>query len=156
MKKYWKFFIIFCFAVEFGCTNHIEKYDLSPFIEGRIQQAKNSSEPVKLELCNQTIFKWDKIIVLKPYSSDRDIDKYNLINGNSVKSMLPTLTSADWMCVLLFIENNMVVKYSNVNFALVDFTKIESLDKMNFTISKKIACEQLYIRNINNGLSLSF
>jgi hypothetical protein len=156
MKIYGKFLLIFCFAIQFSCSKRVEKYDLNPFLDSRVLLAKKSPQLIRLELCDQTPFKWDKIIILKPYSNDRDIKKYNLTNGKAVESMLPALTVADWMCVLLFVENNTVVRYSDVNFASLDFTKIEGLDKMNFTLGKRMACEQLYIKNDNNNFSLSY
>jgi len=136
-----------------GCNEgKIEKFDILPLLESKVLLAKNSSKMVKLELCNIDAFKWDKIIVIQPYSTPEMIRSYELDNSRFVeKHMLDTLYR-ETDCLLLFVKERTIIRHCYVPLRLVDFTSINPHSAK--IISKDLACKKLYIRNVNSTIAL--
>lgn len=151
-----KLLLLIFFVALLGCTTKkIETYDTNPAITAKVLEAKKSDQPVKLELCKNTSFNWDRIVILPPYSNAESIKKQNLVNSEAIEKMMPELTLDEGKCILLFVENNNIVRYSSVPRVPLDFNEVKVQDQAVMDISREIACSQLYISNSkDNQLSI--
>lgn len=151
-----KILLMIFFVAQLSCTTKdIEKYDINPTLNAKAQVLKKSAQPIKLDLCNGTSFNWDNIIILPPYSNAEFIRKHNLANSKSIEKLLPALTLDEGKCILLFVENNKIVKYSSVSRIPLDFNEVKRQDQTVMNISREMACNQLYIEKDNDKLSIS-
>jgi hypothetical protein len=156
MKTHGKLLLMFCFALQLSCTQDIKEYDMATILDAKILSARKSPQQVKLQLCKEIPFKWNNIIVLSPYSGAEVIRKENLNNSRAITKMFPALTLHDGKSILLFIENNNIVRYASVLRMPLDFCALIRPGQESFKISKKMGCEQLYIKKIDSNLSLSY
>ncbi len=69
MKKKLNLILLFLIVLYAGCTpeKKFEKYEINPFLTLRAEAAKKSTTKVKLQLCEEIPFKWDKMIIVTPY-----------------------------------------------------------------------------------------
>ncbi|MCY1542991.1 hypothetical protein D9M68_787760 [compost metagenome] len=130
-------------------------YDFEPILNGKARLAYQSTQKVKLELCKEIPFKWDKIVIIPPYTTADMLKRHKLANSKFIEKQLPELALDEERCILLFVDNNTIVKFSFVSRIPVDFNYIKGTDTIKI-ISKKMGCEQLYIENNRNRLSLSY
>lgn len=157
MKVKEVFFVLllnFCLA----CTPHkdLEEYNINSLLVEQVQLSKTLNKPVVLSLCNQLPFKWDNIIILGPYSNDTVLDRYNLVNASAISKKLPVLALDETACILLFVENKMIVRYCIVPRELVDFNDFKPKKEGQFIIAKKEACEQIVIKSAYGKFIPSF
>ncbi|KQC02366.1 hypothetical protein [Pedobacter sp. Hv1] len=141
---------------QISCTEQkIEKYNVYSTLKDKILLAKESGQKVKLELCNINSFKWDKIIIIPPYSTAKMLEKYKLDNTRFVENKLLDSLYLEDKCLLLFVEKKTIMKYNFMPRVPLDFNYINDTDTIKI-LSKKMACEQLYIHNVNNNLKLVY
>lgn len=137
-----------CYAPE----KKFQEYSINPFLESRALQAKKSGSKVKLQLCNETAFNWDKLIIVPPYSTPRMIRGYKLANSTFVERHLLGRLYLESDCLLLFIEKNAIVKYAYAARVPIDFNYINGSDNTKL-LPRKMACE-LYVQYANNNYKL--
>lgn len=133
----------------------IDSYNLNPFLAAKIITAKIASNKVELNLCAKIPFKWDKMIVVSPYTTPEMIRKFELDNSSYVENNLLDVLYQESDCLLLFIEKNRIVRYSYVPRVLIDFSNMNETF-WSKTIPKKVICEQLYIQYVQNNLKLYY
>ncbi len=152
-----KLFLLLILILQLSCTKEqsIEMYDLNPLLNAKVQQANQSNDSVKLDLCNQIPFKWEKIIIIPPYSNDKDVKKYNLANAKFIEKQLPVLALDEDRCIFLFVKSDTIVRYGFVPRVPIDFNYINNTDSIK-TLAMEIFCNQLYIKNDNHKLKLAY
>ena len=139
-----------------GCnSDKIERYNIQPILESKAILARKTDGIVKLELCSVNSFNWDKIIVVPPYSTAATIAKYNLHNSRFVEVNLLDTLYHETHNLLLFVKQNAIMRYSYVPRETIDFAYVND-KSAPLTISRKIACEQLYIKSNNMNLKLYY
>lgn len=145
--------LFFCFLYA-GCDQEkkFDEYAINPFLESRASVAKESKTKVKLQLCNETPFKWDKIIIVTPYSTPEMIKTYSLDNSTFVEKHLLDKLYLESDCLLLFIEKNAIVKYTYAARWPIDFCYINGSDSIKI-LNRKMSCE-LYVKCVNNNFKL--
>ncbi|MFA6275142.1 MAG: hypothetical protein WC622_00225 [Pedobacter sp.] len=153
-RFFWGVLLLCTFHLSCTTKHKIKEYDFNTILKAKIMLAGKSSQPIKLNLCDEITFNWDSILILPPYSNAKVVRKQGLVNSKAIEEMLPELTLDEGKCVLLFIENNTVIKYSYVPRVPIDFNNIKKLDEPITKISRKIGCEQFYIKKNNNTFSL--
>ena len=158
MKFNGKLFWIFCFVVQIGCTTkqNINDYDLTPILKAKVKLASKSAQPVKLNLCDELPFKWDNMFIIPPYSNVEVLKKQSFTNSKAIETMFPELTLDEGRCVILFVEENKIIRYSFLQRAILDLNDIMIPDKTSFKISKKMACSELYIKKEYNKFLLAY
>ena len=158
MKNNKNLLLIFYLVIQLSCTTKpaIKEYDVNPILKARVLSSSKSAQPVKLALCDKIPFKWDSIIILPPYSNAEIVKNQNLVNSGIIEKMFPELTLDEGRCILLFVENNNIVRYSFVPRVPLDFNKILMPEKTNFKISKEVACNQLYIKKESDKFILAY
>ncbi|MGF1925034.1 MAG: hypothetical protein ACQUHE_12715 [Bacteroidia bacterium] len=151
-----KLIIFILVLFQLGCTDEkIERYDISPILKAKAELATKPATLVKLELCDIDLFNWNRIIIIPPYTTVTKIKSYKLDNSSFVEKHLLDTLYRETDCLLLFVQNNNVVRYSYVSREFIDFNYINNTNT-NRTLSKEIACERLYIKNINSTLKLYY
>ena len=147
--------LLLLLVFQFSCTSEqkIEAYNITPILETKARLAKNNQQKVKLELCNQIPFKWDKIIVIPPYSTAQMIRKYELENSKFIENNMIDSLYDEGKCLLLYIEKNTIQRYSFVPRIPLDFNYVNNSDTIK-TLSKKLVCDELYIKVINGETKL--
>lgn len=151
-----KLIVLMLVIFQFGCTEQkIEKYNVYPILKDKILLARESGQKVKVELCDINSFKWDKIIIVPPYSTGKTIEKYELNNSKFVEKHLLDSLYDESNCLLLFIEKKTIVRYDFLPRIPLDFNYINNTNTIRI-LAKEIACRQLYINNVNNNLKLLY
>ena len=153
MKKLQALLLLLSF--QFSCTSErkIEAYNIKPMLAEKAKLAVSNEDKVKLELCNQIPFKWDKIIVIPPYSNAQMISKYELDNSKFIEDNMIDSLYDEGKCLLLYIEKNTIQRYSFVPRTPLDFNYINNSDTIK-TLSRKLICDELYIKVINGTTKL--
>ena len=154
MMKNVKLMILIVALFQLGCTEQkIENYDIATPLKVKANLARKSQKAVKMELCNLASFNWDKIIVVRPYSTKSMIRGYKLENSEYVEDNLLGILSHEEHSLLLFIEQNKIVRYSYVPREIIDFCYINN-KMVSEAISRTTACQQLYVKEVNLNLKL--
>ena len=149
-------FLLLLLVLLLGCREEkIENYNIAPLLTAKANLARKSQKAVKMEVCNFATFNWDKIIVVRPYTTRSTIKGYNLENSQYVENNLLDTLYLETHSLLLFVEQNKITRYSYVPRAIIDFCYIN--DKIvSKAIYRKTACQGLYVKEVNLNLKLYF
>ena len=144
-KPFLLLFLIATFQLACAPEQKIEAYNITPFLEAKVKLAKSSGQKVKLELCKTTSFKWDKIIVILPYTGAQKIRDYELDNSKFIENNMIDSLYDENRCLLLYIEKNAIAHYSFVPTTPLNFYLIHD----NLTpeiLTRRFVCDELYIK----------
>ena len=122
-----------------GCGK-IERFDIDTILKQQALLAKKSGDTVSLNLCKIEAFKWDRIIIVSPYTPKKVIDNYKLVNGGFVKSTLLDTLGQERHSLLLFVDKDKVSRYGYASNDVIDFNYINDVNTIK-TISKQNACK---------------
>jgi hypothetical protein len=123
MKTFFILSLSFLFVVTCDKKSN-EKIEIN--LEKEIQAilSKEFKKDTTINLCETfSSFDWDSLAVLKPYTSYNKVEEIGLNGIHSLKRQIEVLSSTDFNCLLLFIKDNSVVRYSVVPRA-IDFSSI--------------------------------
>lgn len=158
MNNYNKVFYVFLSVFAFACNSKsdIRVFDFNTILKAKVELANKTTSPIKFGLCNEIPFRWDNIVILPPYSNITIVRKQNLNNSKEIEKMLPELTLDEGVCILLFIENNTIVRYSYVPRKIIDFNNVKHSNKVIDRFSNKVACGELYLKKDDISFSLFY
>ena len=150
-----KIIVSLLLIIQLGCSEaKIEMFDADALLRSRASLARKTKVPVNLNLCKLNSFKWDRIIIVAPYSTSETIRKYNLKNSRYVEKHLLGFLYQETHCLLLFVDQNTVTKYSYVSNVNMNFNYINNTDN-NKLIFRDLSCE-LFVKDTDKGLKLFF
>ncbi len=155
MRNKPSFLLLILTIFQFSCNSEqkIEAYNLTPNLEAKVKIAIKSNQKIKLQLCEMVPFIWDKIIVIPPYTDAEKIRSYNLHNSKFIERNMIDSLFDEGKCLLLYIQDDTIVRYSFVPRTPLDFNYINNDDSIK-TLSKKLVCHELYINKVNNTTKL--
>lgn len=130
-------------------TKDVEKFDINPIMNKAYMSATASPEPVRIDLCESVPFNWDALIIIPPYSELDVIDNENLENTRALEKLMPGLTGDEGYCLLLFIENKTIVKYSLAPRANLDFNGLVGQERVMANLSRESVCKRLVVKKSN-------
>ena len=156
MKTNKIFYLLIFILVQISCTTKtVEKYDAN-IINPQILSSIKPEQVFKFGVCNKTPFRWDSVIILAPYCPAGMLKKENLVNYKSIENMFPELTLDEGSCVLLFLENDNIVRYSFIPRIPLDFNELVGANSSTLRVSKEKLCNNLFIKKNNLKFSLYF
>ncbi|RZL28855.1 MAG: hypothetical protein EOO96_20405 [Pedobacter sp.] len=148
-----KLFFLLLIFLQLGChESKIQKLNIDSFLEHKALVARKTGKAVNLNLCKINSFNWDKLIIVSPYTPVEKIRKYNLENSKYVEKHLLGILYQESHCLLLFVEKNMVIRYSYASYSDISFNYINNIDTIK-TLPRNLACK-LYVKDSNIGLKL--
>ncbi len=143
-------------SLQLGCNiKDIEEYDINPVISTAIMSASKTNSAINLELCDKTTFKWNSLIIVPPYSPLSVLREVELENIAALRKLMPGSTVDEGTCVLLFIENKTIVRYSLAPTKDLDFNQLVGPEPL-LQIPKDMACKKLTVKQLDDRFKLSF
>ena len=151
-NKYFLILLIFQLACN---SDTIHEYNIQAIVEAKADLARRTEEIVKLELCDVSVFSWDKIVIIPPYSTKENIKKYKFENPRFVEEKLLDTLYTETTCLLLFLKNNTIMRYCYIPRETLNFSSINNKTTI-LSITRDIACERLYLKKENMNLKLYY
>jgi hypothetical protein len=150
-----KLLVSLLLIIQLGCSEaKIEMFDADSLLRSRSSLARKTKAPVNLNLCKMNSFKWDRIIIVAPYSTSETVRKYNLKNSKYVEKHLLGFLYQETHCLLLFVDQNTVTKYSYVSNVNMNFNYINNTNT-NKLISRGLSCK-IFVKDTYKGLKLFY
>lgn len=103
-----------------------EQNDESLFL-AKVNEAKeylNTKDSVTINIDSMTKFNWDHLLVIPPYSRLENLENKFGVNFNQLEDT--GIETNDQKCILVFIEDEKIIKYFEILRGEVDFSSIAS------------------------------
>ncbi len=148
--------IIYILAIMSLCLScsekkHVEKHDLNSALKNRIKILSKDTS-VALNFCELIPFDWDNIYIVPPYAEIKRFKKRNVKYSNNLASELSNSSLNEQNCILVFVKNRSILRYSTVSRQILDFAHLERNGLWTDSISKVEVCKNLQTKKEGSSL----